>query len=160
MKDEEVLRLVLGRTTKLDAASSQLRLAWQLFEDGQYVAALTLAGAAEEIMGRLVQRGVSDELPSLEFVKGYLAALGKSEDEVNARNVARNWVKHAGSSDPPSLPNHVLFASAGEMLGRAVHNLVKLDASYLAFAMHVVRSLRDTADGFTQAAIRLQPDSR
>jgi hypothetical protein len=39
--------------TKLDVAVHQFNVAIRLFLDGDYLASLTLAGAAEEILGKL-----------------------------------------------------------------------------------------------------------
>lgn len=43
--------------TKLEVATCQLNAAIRLFLEGDYVSSLTLSGAAEEILGRLCERG-------------------------------------------------------------------------------------------------------
>ncbi|MEX1667796.1 hypothetical protein AB4876_02680 [Zhongshania guokunii] len=45
----------MGTVSKLRVAEAQLDSAIDLFLDGKYVASLTLAGAAEEIFGKLVK---------------------------------------------------------------------------------------------------------
>lgn len=44
------------KMTKLEAAKHQLAVAIQLFLDEDYLSSLTLAGAAEEILGKLSMR--------------------------------------------------------------------------------------------------------
>lgn len=90
--------------TKLEVAVSQLDTAIRLFLDGNHLSSLTLAGAAEEILGRLSQRA---ELPVAieEIIAYHFGDTNPALTDKDRRNVllevingARNAVKHA--NDP------------------------------------------------------------
>lgn len=90
--------------TKLEVASSQLDVAMRLFLEGDYLSSLTLAGAAEEILGRLCER--ADKPVSAEAVVNFhLAGTDPAlKDTVRRKfllavmNRPRNEAKHA--NDP------------------------------------------------------------
>lgn len=101
-KDPEVLE-------KKDIALRQLRQAIRLFTEEQFICSLTLAGAAEEILARLLQ--VEGKEPALEVSYGLIRYFReildlcpsidqKSKREMfNEWNHARNRVKHHDSAE-------------------------------------------------------------
>ncbi|WP_226153192.1 hypothetical protein [Burkholderia vietnamiensis] len=109
--------------TKLQVATIQLDAAIRLFFDGDYVSSLTLAGAAEGILGALSQRA---GLPNaVDFVVDYYR--GKTEAETDSEhrkfithvlNDARNQAKHAG--DPSETEFEMDRIQPVSMIMRAV----------------------------------------
>lgn len=102
--------------SKTEAAVEQLDWAIRLFLDHQaYRPALTLAGAAEDILGKAV---------------GDCAALHrlKSTNPQTDLNKARNWLKHP--TDPQEIRLDWLDAAV-QMIGRALSNLTVHDADRL-----------------------------
>jgi hypothetical protein len=109
-------------------ALAQLETALRLFFEGSdYFSVITLAGAADEILGKmLTARGVEN---SLESTKKAVAAIhlklyGESLAQdiiVERANRARNALKHFNSSSPPT----VTFDARDEaknILNRAIDN--------------------------------------
>ncbi|WP_406869879.1 hypothetical protein [Paraburkholderia fungorum] len=109
--------------TKLQVATVQLDAAIRLFFDGNYVSSLTLAGAAEGILGALSERAA---LPNaVDFVVDFYR--GKTEAETDSEhrkfithvlNDARNQAKHAG--DPSETEFEVDRIQPVSMIMRAV----------------------------------------
>lgn len=91
--------------TKLDVAVHQLNVAIRLFLDGDYLASLTLAGAAEEILGRLCER--AGKPVAIDFIVDYHlkdtdpALSDKKRRTIlsDALNRPRNAAKHANNPD-------------------------------------------------------------
>src|SRR5436309_1178779 len=92
---------------KSEVARLQLVEAIRLFVEDKFLAALTLAGAAEEILGKLLAR--RGELPIVKRSAQAIAELrdqiglsvmnGKSEGKViDDWNAARNTAKHLGNT--------------------------------------------------------------
>jgi hypothetical protein len=87
--------------TKLAVATIQLNAAIRLFFDGDYLSSLTLAGAAEGILGAL---SLHAQLPNaVDFVVEYYRGKTDAETDREHRkfitdilNDARNQAKHAG----------------------------------------------------------------
>lgn len=79
--------------SKIDAAVHQFGWALRLFLDHKaYIAAITLAGAAEEMLGKVLP-----EPSAHETLKKMLAAEYKMDENIVSDeylNHARNWVKH------------------------------------------------------------------
>lgn len=90
--------------TKLQLAVHQLGVAIRLFLEGDYLSSLTLAGAAEEILGKLSERtGVAISVE--EIIKFHWKDTDPNLTDTERRriilsvlNAARNAVKHA--NDP------------------------------------------------------------
>lgn len=86
---------------KVDIALAQLEAAIRLFFYGrEYVAALTLAGAAEEIYGRMLQ-ALGKESALYSYARSYSLLMKAFENQEldereirRQRNAARNSVKH------------------------------------------------------------------
>lgn len=91
--------------TKLEVASRQLDAAIRLFLEGDHLASLTLAGAAEEILGRLCER--AGKPVAIEQIIAFHwedtdPALPDAERRkilIEILNRARNAAKHANDPD-------------------------------------------------------------
>ena len=109
--------------SKIDAAVHQLDWAIKLFLDSDaYIPAITLAGAAEEILGQTLQdRAVFAHL------KAKLAAdFGLAESVISQAylNRAKNWLKHWQNLRDEETITLDLEAEAVQYLSRAITNLV------------------------------------
>jgi len=91
--------------TKLEVASHQLDVAIRLFLDGDYLSSLTLAGAAEEILGKLCERaGKPVAVETIIDFHWKDTDEAKSDKErrkilLGVLNEARNQAKHANNPD-------------------------------------------------------------
>jgi hypothetical protein len=112
--------------TKLEVAISQLRLSIALFIEGrEHISVITLAGAAEEILGKLAAS--ANSMPALNRrAEGarqlYVALWGNDPgDKVfkNLKNKTRNELKHFSSPAPLAIS---LEQECVRMLDRAVEN--------------------------------------
>jgi len=86
--------------TKKDIALSQLRRAIQLYAQEDYVCALTLAGAAEEIFGKIVEKysgtnALEEDIKAVDKVAAFFGteSIGRKR-LIQKRNKARNELKH------------------------------------------------------------------
>lgn len=119
------------KLTKFEIAERQLFHAIELYLAGtNLVSVITLAGAAEEILGKLVSsKGFENALDlkvkrlckMFEFVHGKEA---NPKDFEKLRNKARNELKHIGAEDSIELD---LEQEAVNMLDRAIMNYKKLN---------------------------------
>jgi len=122
--------------SNLEIAHRQIERAIVLFlDDHDYVSALTLAGAAEEILGKLLnQEGKEHWLDSIS--KGALRALGfrkrefQSPEALKARkeiahiaNRHKNTFKHYNNDGTVTL---LVDVAAAEMIDRAISNYFDL----------------------------------
>ena len=109
----------------IEAAVDQLDWAIRLLLDYQaYVPAITLAGAAEEILGKKLP----EEQSALNQLRKSLSQkLSISKDDIDL-NLVRNFLKHGknGESDTALIP---LEGWAMTMITRAMVNLMMLDRS-------------------------------
>lgn len=122
--------------TNLEIAHIQLERSVDLFLVAKdYVSALTLAGAAEEILGKLLNKAGRQHWLD-EILDGALEALGfvdehaGSPEAMKARrevatlaNFHKNRFKHFSDDDPVSFPVDVV---AAEMIDRAISNYREL----------------------------------
>lgn len=109
--------------SKIDAAVHQLDWAIRLFLDQQaYVPAITLAGAAEEILGELL-----GDKSAFAQLKARLSALTGLPEKVVSQdhlNRGKNWLKHwQGMRDDETIELD-LEAEAIQYILRAVTNLI------------------------------------
>lgn len=114
--------------SKIDAAVDQLDWAIRLFLDHEaYVPAITLAGAAEEILGRAVGSGAAFDV----LKKQFATDLGMPEREVSQDhlNRARNWLKHWDGHTDDEKINLQLDEEALQYIVRALTNLSTHDGS-------------------------------
>ena len=119
-------------------ALAQLGTALRLFhDDGDLFSIITLAGAAEEILGKLVEKGgIDHSLTALEKAAGEIhkAVTGESLDDEelslvgNRANRARNAVKHLAAGGEATVTMHVR-EEAVDILTRAVDNYWLLENS-------------------------------
>lgn len=113
--------------SKLDAAQIQLDAAIKHYFDNEHISAVTLAGAAEDLLAGLLK--ASGEQTAFEFLhewyeETYNTKVSKNDFSHQIANPARNWLKHA-DKDPDS------FATIAEqdsimMLMRALPCYFKL----------------------------------
>jgi len=116
------------RVEKVNAAVDQLDWAIKLFLDHKaYIPAITLAGAAEEILGEAVSsesafRKLKDSLSVEHEIPGYVL----SQEYLNK---AKNWLKHWNEIKDGEYLDIELETQAIQYIVRAVTNLVTLDNS-------------------------------
>ncbi len=116
--------------SKVDIATAQLDTAIRFYLDkSNMISAITLAGAAEEILGKLVKQ--QDKSNALEDIIEILCYIHKEvfENEPNpkkyamARNGIRNEFKHLCSGKSLEVN---LDIEAGKLIDRAINNYQKL----------------------------------
>jgi len=112
---------------KVDVARIQLERAMSLFTvEEDMVSAITLAGAAEELLGRQVAPNARDEIAN--FVARRLESRGETFDRkalLDTLCFARNSMKHLRVGDRTDM-NFDLTEEASELIDRAVTNYVRL----------------------------------
>ncbi len=111
--------------SKIDAAVDQLDWAIKLFLDHKaYVPAITLAGAAEEIVGEAVAESAFKLLKKSLSTKYEISKKVVSQEHLNR---VKNWLKHwKEKKDEVSIE---LETEAIQYLIRAISNLVTHDRS-------------------------------
>lgn len=110
---------------KLDVAANHIDWAIKLLIDfDEPATAVTLAGAAEELVGAKLGTGAASRLLSSTFA----TMTGLSEKDVASQhlNAARNWLKH---DRPPHTLETPLEMDAVNMIIRALSNMAALDRS-------------------------------
>lgn len=121
---------------KLDVGREQLEVALRLyFEGAQFFAVITLAGAAEELLGAYV-RAKGEATALEELVRGAVcmssALFGspsKPKDIVRVANLPRNASKHM-DDEADSKVRVQLKQDATNLLSRAVDNYYRLMQHY------------------------------
>jgi len=112
---------------KKDIALAQLRRAIQLFEENDFICATTLAGAAEEILGKLaMQRFGTNALDQdVCFWEGMADYFGKPAPEkkkiIDVLNRTRNELKHNDSGENLYVKAD-LELEAQSLIDRAISN--------------------------------------
>jgi hypothetical protein len=115
--------------TKIEVAEHQLERALRLFlDENDYVCAITLAGASEEILGRLLEKSGREHALGT-FVKACVKT-GKVVYNENwshktfadMANAFRNDLKHYRDGNPITVPRE----AAVEILDRAIENFFAL----------------------------------
>jgi hypothetical protein len=145
--------IVAGRSTrslegmeyvvaKIDAATDQLDWAVRLLVDHQaYIPAITLAGAAEEIIGEtLGERSIHSHLRSK-----FASQLGVAEKVISQGhlNRARNWLKHWKDLKDEETVTLDLEGEAIQYIVRAITNLVIHDRSLPSEGPRFLKWLRE-----------------
>ena len=109
-------------------ALTQIETAIRLYFEGEdYFSAITLAGAAEEIFGKLVtEKGLDNSIESLKAaaVKIHKRLYGTESTPKNIADVAnreRNAMKHLNATVGPTL-TFVPKENAEDMINRAIDN--------------------------------------
>lgn len=114
--------------TKIDAAVDQLDWSIRLFLDEQaYVPAITLAGAAEEILGRLTNDLAMVKRLSTSLSQKHALPEKLLRDE--HLNGLRNWLKHWNNLKDQDRVEVELETEAICMIVRGIGNLRAYDAS-------------------------------
>jgi len=125
--------------SKSEIAREQLTEAIALFIKGKFLCALTLSGAAEEVLGRLLNakneksivESSFEEIQKIREATGLAVMENKPKNEIfNQWNSARNTVKHHNKSENEIVKIN-LFDEGYWMIKRALAN-----ASRLGIAIH------------------------
>lgn len=112
--------------TAEEIAERQLITALRLWHEEDYLSALTLAGAAEEILGKRLR--ALGQTPSFDQIKNEIVALAKQHGDTDPNteklvadllNQTRNELKHYAGDESLSFD---LTSDAEEMLERAIAN--------------------------------------
>jgi hypothetical protein len=113
--------------SKLAIAKRQLELAARLYnEDADYLGVITLAGAAEEILGNLLRRSGQEAMIDRIVEMDRELTGGRTFSVVNSEvNRARNALKHAREPNEDTVLIEPGEATA--MLARALVNYNRLD---------------------------------
>ena len=114
--------------SKIEAAVDQLDWAIRLFLDHRaYIPAITLAGAAEEVIGA----ALPDESAFTVLKRKLAAEHGLSEKVVSQLhlNKAKNWLKHWDGLNEDETVWIELETEAVQYIARALSNLVQHDRS-------------------------------
>jgi hypothetical protein len=130
-----------------EIAEHQLLAAIRLWREQDYLPSLTLAGAAEEILGKRLRK--LGQEPSFNQLRDLIVAIAKSEGDDDPSldktvgdmlNKTRNELKHYGGDDSLTLD---LRSDCLEMLERAIANYQALTGTLLTEAMYVWENRRD-----------------
>jgi hypothetical protein len=117
------------KLTKFDVAEKQLAMAIELFCAHEPLPAITLAGAAEEILGKLVKDGggvtaLEEEIKDrCDLYQTVFGQPGDPKVFAELMNTPRNELKHRMSGDPLELN---LDEEAVNLVQRAIDNFLKL----------------------------------
>ena len=120
--------------TKSEIAQVQLVQAIELFLSEKFLPSITLAGAAEEILGRLIAMQGDDpvieetfsEIQRIREITGLSVMGAKSKKEIiNGWNSVRNNLKHHNESENDFIVLN-MFDEAYWMIKRALINATKL----------------------------------
>jgi hypothetical protein len=127
---------------KIDAAVDQLDWAIKLFlDDSAYVPAITLAGAAEEIIGETL-----GESSAFKLLKEKLGAEYNLPPKVISQghlNKAKNWFKHWKEMKDDETIEIELETEAIQYIVRAISNLVSHDHSISSETPRFLEWLKD-----------------
>jgi hypothetical protein len=109
-----------------EIAERQLLAAIRLWHEGDYVSAITLAGAAEEILGKRLRKKGKE--PSFDNIKSSIMALSQTLGDENQKtekvvadllNQTKNELKHYSGDDHLEFD---LLEDSIELLERAITN--------------------------------------
>jgi hypothetical protein len=118
----------MKKINKIDIARRQLDVAVDLFlSDGDLISVITLAGAAEEIFGKIAVSKSKDS--ALGFIVKSHKALGSTlvkNEIINQANMVKNALKHADRGSDENI-EFDQKQEAIAMLSRAIINFSKID---------------------------------
>ena len=139
-----------NKVTKIDAAVDQLDWAVKLFLDYQaYVPAITLAGAAEEIIGE----AVSSEAAFRILKESLSKKTGIEEKTISQEhlNKTKNWLKHWKKMKDEESLEIELETEAIQYLVRAITNLITHNKSLTSetprFFKWLIENRKDLING-------------
>lgn len=136
----------LPTLTKTEVAAHQLERALRVFlDEADYVCAITLAGASEEILGKLLEKSGKEH--SLGSFVNACVAIGKNVHGeewslkvfVTMANEFRDGLKHYTDGQPITVPRE----AAVEILNRAIDNYWSLTQQETPF----MRRFREEVHG-------------
>lgn len=137
--------------TKLEVASHQLGVAIRLFLEGDILASLTLAGAAEEILGKLSARA-GKPVATESIIDFHWNDTDQDKSAKDRRTVllhvlndARNQAKHANNPDETCFTAEQIFPL--QMIMRAMPMASTLGARF-AHEGEMVRWIRTHPEAF------------
>lgn len=139
------------RITKLEVASRQLNVSVRLFLEGDYLSSLTLAGAAEEILGVLSKRaGNTNAVDSImafhwQDTDPALCDHDRRAVILKVMNNGRNQAKHA--NDPNETHFELEQIWPLQMIMRATP-MAKILGAPIADEIKMVRWVRDHPEAF------------
>lgn len=111
--------------TKIQAAVLQLDWSIRLFLDHRaYIPAITLAAAAEEILGKCVRSSAAHARLKKHLSEEFQLEAKLISDE--HLNKARNWLKHNQDGDPFEKASFDLENEAIQLVARALSNLTSI----------------------------------
>jgi hypothetical protein len=122
------------RLSASEIAESQLLSALQMWHAGDYISCITLAGAAEEILGKRMRKLRLE--PSFDNMKEAIVRLARHFGETSSgvdktvadlMNQTRNELKHYAGDEALEFD---LRADAEEMLERAIANYTSLTGKF------------------------------
>jgi hypothetical protein len=114
--------------TKLDIAMNQLRTAVQLYNKGNFISSITLAGAAEEILGKIAAKTANrnallDEKVALDQIaEMFNRQLPPLMNVIKYRYRVRNELKHNDSGKDSVLTDVDFKYQAEELIIGAINN--------------------------------------
>lgn len=122
----------LFRLTKIGIAVDQIDAAiCLLIDESAYIPAVTLAGAAEEVLGRIVGLNSALNMLASDLATRHSLSHKQIADHLNH---LRNWLKHLNSNENADtfleFNRDDLEAASILMIERAAHNLVMFDGTY------------------------------
>ena len=119
--------------TKIEIAEHQLNKSLQLFlVDKDYISAITLAGASEEILGKLLEaRNIENALENwVDTTLGFAKIFGVSElnrkQVISDANYSRDSLKHIKDGDSVLVTKN----DAIQILERAIQNYIQLTGHF------------------------------
>lgn len=135
--------------TKIDAAVDQLDWAIKLFLDHKaYVSAITLAGAAEELIGGTLNNDSSFKQLQVKLAKKY--SLDPKIVSQAHLNKAKNWVKHWRNCKDNDCIDIELETEAMQYIIRAISNLLLHDRSMTIESPRFLKWLYEHREDITQ----------
>lgn len=133
-------QIVVG---KVQAASHQLDWAIRLLLDhGAPIPAITLAGAAEEILGRAAKDQSAHEVLIRSFIESH--GLERTEISQQHLNKARNWLKHWSSDGDSEYQSFELLNEAVQGIARGITNLSSYNQSIPSEGPRFLQWLKDS----------------
>lgn len=117
----------MDTVSQVQIAETQMRRSLDLFNQGDYVSAVTLAGAAEEILGKMLessgeQPAYTSDFKALSKIRAYRGEAAPSGKDVNKLfNAPRNSLKHRAEIETVTLD---FRQEAINLLVRCVRNYI------------------------------------
>jgi len=128
------------RLTAVEIAERQLLTALQMWRDGDFISCTTLAGAAEEILGKRMRKlGLEPSFDNIkETIVRFALLFGETDPNIDKTvaelmNQTRNELKHYAGDESLEFD---IKADAEEMLERAISNYTGLTGKFPKEILH------------------------